>query len=74
MDMLIKILIEITASSKNRGLILNSYYDLGQIYLSRSSDYDKSIEYFNFISNLKKESIIKLDTTLIKEFIMPVNE
>tara|TARA_B100001540_G_C15651937_1_gene571485 strand:+ start:211 stop:765 length:555 start_codon:yes stop_codon:yes gene_type:complete len=61
----IKILIEITASSKNRGLILNSYYDLGQIYLSRSSDYDKSIEYFNFIFNssfsykLKSESQLR---------------
>ncbi len=32
------------------------------------------IEYFNFISNLRKESIINLDTTLIKEFIMPINE
>ena len=31
-------------------------------------------EYFNFISNLRKESIINLDTTLIKEFIMPINE
>ena len=47
----IKILIDITANSKNKGLVLNSYYDLAQIYLSRSSDYDKSIEYFHFILN-----------------------
>ena len=31
-------------------------------------------EYFNFISNLKKQSIINLDTVLIKEFVMPANE
>jgi len=43
--------------------------------ISRGKNPKKNrIEYFNFISNLKKESIIKLDTTLIKEFIMPVNE
>ena len=47
----IKILIDITSNSKDKGLILNSYYDLAQIYLSRSSDYDKSIEYFEFILN-----------------------
>ena len=47
----IKILIDITKKSKDKALILNSYYDLGQIYLARSSDYDKSIEYFQFILN-----------------------
>ena len=47
----IKILIDITANSKDKGLVLNSYYDLAQIYLSRSSDYEKSIEYFQFIFN-----------------------
>jgi len=47
----IKTLIDITANSKNKGLVLNSYYDLAQIYLSRSSDYEKSIEYFYFIIN-----------------------
>ena len=31
-------------------------------------------EYFNFISDLKKQSIINLDTVLIKEFVMPANE
>ena len=45
----IKTLNAITSNSKDKALILNSYYDLGQIYLSRSSDYDKSIEYFQFI-------------------------
>ena len=47
----IKTLNTITSNSKDKALILNSYYDLGQIYLSRSSDYDKSIEYFQFILN-----------------------
>ena len=61
----IKILIDITANSKSKALLLNSYYDLAQIYLSRSSDYDKSIEYFHFILNnsfsykLKSESKLK---------------
>ena len=61
----IKILIEITSNSKNRGLILNSYYDLAQIYLSRSSNYGKSIEYFHFILDssfsykLKSESQLR---------------
>jgi len=32
-------------------LIMNSYYDLGQIYLSRSSDYDKASFYFDYIYN-----------------------
>ena len=31
-------------------------------------------EYFNFISDLKKQSIINLDTVLIKEFVMSANE
>jgi len=31
-------------------------------------------EYFNFISDLKKKSIINLDTVLIKEFVMSANE
>ena len=47
----IKILLDITNSSKDKALILNSYYDLAQIYLSRSSDYNKSIEYFQVIIN-----------------------
>ena len=61
----IKILIDITAKSKNKALVLNSYYDLAQIYLSRSSDYEKSIEYFYFIINnsfsykLKSESKLR---------------
>ena len=61
----IKILIDITANSKNKALVLNSYYDLAQIYLSRSSDYDKSIKYFLFILNnsfsykLKSESKLR---------------
>ena len=47
----IKNLSYIVSDSKNKALILNSYYDLGQIYLSRSSDYSKSIEYFSIILN-----------------------
>ena len=31
-------------------------------------------KYFNFISDLKKQSIINLDTVLIKEFVMTANE
>ena len=34
----IKMLNQIISNSNNRALILNSYYDLGKIYLSRSSD------------------------------------
>ena len=47
----IKNLNYIISKSKNKALILNSYYDLGQIYLSRSSNYSKSIEYFSIILN-----------------------
>ena len=32
------------------------------------------VEYFNFISDLKKHSTVNLDTALIKEFTMPVND
>ena len=32
-------------------LIMNSYYDLGQIYLSRSIDYEKASSYFEYIYN-----------------------
>tara|TARA_Y100001954_G_scaffold229916_1_gene276710 strand:- start:462 stop:1013 length:552 start_codon:yes stop_codon:yes gene_type:complete len=32
-------------------LIMNSYYDLGQIYLSRSIDYEKATSYFEYIYN-----------------------
>tara|TARA_Y100001936_G_C16043263_1_gene652997 strand:- start:862 stop:1422 length:561 start_codon:yes stop_codon:yes gene_type:complete len=32
-------------------LIMNSYYDLGQIYLSRSIDYEKASSYFEHIYN-----------------------
>ena len=34
----------------------------------------KRKEYFNFISGLRKQSIIEIDTVLIKEFIMPSDE
>ncbi len=32
-------------------LIMNAYYDLGQIYLSRSADYEKALFYFEHIFN-----------------------
>ena len=32
-------------------LIMNAYYDLGQIYLSRSIDYEKASSYFEHIYN-----------------------
>ena len=32
-------------------LIMNSYYDLGQIYLSRSLSYEKAATYFEYIYN-----------------------
>ena len=32
------------------------------------------VEYFNFISDLKKHSTVNLDTALIKEFTMPLND
>ena len=32
-------------------LIMNSYYDLGQIYLSRSLSYEKASTYFEYIYN-----------------------
>ena len=32
-------------------LIMNAYYDLGQIYLSRSIDYEKASSYFEYIYN-----------------------
>ena len=38
-------------SNKDNVLIMNAHYDLGQIYLSRSSNYSKSIEYFSIILN-----------------------
>ena len=64
----IKALNEIISNCRDKALILNSYYDLGQIYLSRSSNYDKSIEYFQLILNnafsYKKKSNSKLRTFL----------
>ena len=32
------------------------------------------VEYFNFISDLKKHYTVNLDTALIKEFTMPAND
>ena len=64
----IKALNEIISNCRDKALILNSYYDLGQIYLSRSSNYDKSIEYFQFILtntfSYKLKSNSKLRTLL----------
>ena len=60
----IKNLNYIVSNSKNKALILNSYYDLGQIYLSRSSDYSKSIEYFSFILNANFSYKIKSSSKL----------
>ena len=38
-------------NSKNKNLVLNSYYDLAQIYISRSTNFSKSIYYFEQILN-----------------------
>ncbi len=61
----IEILNQVISDSKNKSLILNAYYDLGQLYLSRSSDYEQSVEYFLLILNntfsyrIKENSDIK---------------
>ena len=61
----IKMLNQVISDSKNKSLILNAYYDLGQLYLSRSSDYEQSVEYFLLILNntfsyrIKENSDIK---------------
>ena len=47
----IKNLNYVISNSRHKDLVLNSYYDLGQIYLSRSSDYSKALEYFLVILN-----------------------
>tara|TARA_B100000614_G_C14556801_1_gene495783 strand:- start:1812 stop:2351 length:540 start_codon:yes stop_codon:yes gene_type:complete len=49
----IKHLNEIVSNSNDKNLTLNCYYDLAQIYLSRSNDFEKSISYFNLILNQK---------------------
>ena len=49
----------IISSSKNNLLIMNSYYDLGQIYLSRYKDYYLAIENFNYILNNSFSNTLK---------------
>ena len=49
----IKHLNDIIDNTNDKNLKLNCYYDLAQIYLSRSNDYEKSIRYFNLILNHK---------------------
>ena len=47
----IMLLQNIIDNSKNKNLVLNSYYDLAQIYISRSTNFSKSIYYFEQILN-----------------------
>ena len=63
----IKNLNEIIIESRNKALILNSYYDLAQIYLSRSSNYEQSIKYFQNILNNSFSYRLKSNSNL-KEF------
>ena len=63
----IQILNKIISNSKDKALILNSYYDLGQIFLSRYSDYDEAIKYFNIILNNSFSYRIK-DSSNIRSF------
>lgn len=47
----IMLLQNIINNSKDKTLLLNSYYDLAQIYISRSTNFSKSIYYFEQILN-----------------------
>ena len=47
----IMLLQNIINNSKDKILLLNSYYDLAQIYISRSTNFSKSIYYFEQILN-----------------------
>ena len=49
----------IISASKNNLLIMNSYYDLGQIYLSKYKDYYLAIENFNYILNNSFSNTLK---------------
>ena len=63
----------IISSSKNELLIMNSYYDLGQIYLSRYKDYYLAVKNFNYVLNnsflktLKPPSLDIKDSLELKE-------
>ena len=45
----ITLLKDVILNSKDKNLVMNACYDLGQIYLSRTSDYNSAIEYFEYI-------------------------
>ena len=47
----IMLLQNIIDNSTDKNLVLNSYYDLAQIYISRSTNFSKSIYYFEQILN-----------------------
>ena len=49
----------IISNSKNELLIMNSYYDLGQIYLSTYKDYYLSVEKFDYILNNSFSNTLK---------------
>ena len=59
----------IISSSKNNLLIMNSYYDLGQIYLSRYKDYYLAVKNFNYILNNSFLNTLKPQSLDIKDFL-----
>ena len=59
LEMYILSLNNIISSSKNNLLIMNSYYDLGQIYLSRYKDYYLAVDNFNYILNNSFSNTLK---------------